>query len=66
MVGSGRYSTESVIAALVHAVRAGDDAGISGLLGKLAELADLDALFALRDALGLDLELRHGGGGGTH
>jgi hypothetical protein len=37
-------------------VRDGDDAHVRDLLRALAQYADVDSLFALRDALTLDLE----------
>jgi hypothetical protein len=47
---------DPVIAAIVAAVRDGDDGHIRDLLRALAQYADVDTLFALRDALTLDLE----------
>ncbi len=47
----GDLSPEGLIAEIVEAVRAGDDARIRELLRLLADVADVPMLFALRDAL---------------
>jgi hypothetical protein len=47
---------DPVIAALVGAVRDADDGHIRDLLRALAQYADEETLFALRDALTMDLE----------
>ncbi|MEY9964808.1 hypothetical protein ABIA33_002850 [Streptacidiphilus sp. MAP12-16] len=43
--------TADIIAALVEAVHAGDDARAGVLLRAMADCADMAALYALRDAL---------------
>jgi hypothetical protein len=51
-------AADPVIAALVGAVRDSDDAHVRDLLRALAQYADVGTLFALRDALTLDVEAR--------
>ncbi|WP_370081097.1 hypothetical protein [Streptacidiphilus sp. MAP12-16] len=51
----GRHAAGTVITALVAAVRADDDEHIRELLRCLATCADVEALYALREALIRDL-----------